>query len=161
MPYTAPIEVRLWNKISPEPNSGCWLWAGAYGGSPDRRGYGQIWWRDRRRMAHRVAYEVWRGPIPDGLQVDHLCRTPECVNPAHLEPVTPTENVRRSSIRILTAEMAAMIYKDARQCWRIADEHGVAEQTILDIKIRRCWRDATEGLGPPTWCRRRRSKVYA
>jgi hypothetical protein len=45
---------------------------------------------------HRAAYTVWVGPIPDGLQIDHLCRVTSCVNPAHLEPVTILENVRRA-----------------------------------------------------------------
>jgi hypothetical protein len=48
-----------------------------------------------RKQVHRVAYELWRGPIPDGLTIDHLCRTPACFNPDHLEPVTMAENLRR------------------------------------------------------------------
>lgn len=49
----------------------------------------------RRRSVHRVTYELLVGPIPDGLQLDHLCRVRGCVNPAHLEPVTPRENTLR------------------------------------------------------------------
>jgi hypothetical protein len=78
--------------------SGCWIWEGA----KNRTGYGQIALGtkeggDKRRvLAHRFAYEMLRGPIPEGLSLDHLCRTPACVNPAHLEPVTHAENMRRS-----------------------------------------------------------------
>lgn len=80
----------------PEPNTGCWLWAGAI----DESGYGFM--RDERTpgiskssKAHRLFYERYVGPIPDGLVLDHLCRTPSCVNPDHLEPVTNEENIRR------------------------------------------------------------------
>lgn len=84
---------RFWNKVTPEPNSGCWLWIGTSG----RCGYGRFHKTGQRVnvMSHRFAYEALVGPIPDGLQLDHLCRTPACVNPAHLEPVTPKENTLR------------------------------------------------------------------
>lgn len=61
-----------------------------------RDGYARIWVDGKRRRAHRVAYELLVGPIPDGLQIDHLCKVRNCVNPEHLEPVTQAENLRRS-----------------------------------------------------------------
>lgn len=70
----------------------CWI----HEGGTDRGGYGRAWADGRTVSVHRAAYEVLVGPIPPGLELDHLCRTPACYNPAHLEPVTPTENVRRS-----------------------------------------------------------------
>lgn len=86
-----PLEMRLERLLVPEPNSGCWLWLGGVG----RGGYGLIKVHGKARMAHRVMYELRRGPIPDGLVLDHLCRTPCCVNPDHLEPVTERENILR------------------------------------------------------------------
>jgi hypothetical protein len=77
----------------PEPNTGCWLWFGADAGS--RKGYGEFWSGAKKVAAHRWAYEHFVGPIPDGLTIDHLCRTPSCVNPDHLEPVSLRENIRR------------------------------------------------------------------
>lgn len=69
----------------------CWLWTGA----TRPTGYGQFWLNGQCIGAHRAAYLLLVGPIPEGLQLDHLCRTPRCVNPAHLEPVTQLENTMR------------------------------------------------------------------
>ena len=68
-------------------SAGCWIWL--FRCDPD--GYG----RSSGRKAHRLSYLFFRGPIPVGLQLDHLCRVRSCCNPEHLEAVTPGENVRR------------------------------------------------------------------
>lgn len=70
--------------------SGCWLWQGA-----THRGYGRVCHERRSWVAHRFFYTALVGPIPEGLTLDHLCRVRNCVNPAHLEPVTAIENYRR------------------------------------------------------------------
>lgn len=72
-------------------DSGCWLWTA----QTSLDGYGKIQMGKRAGYAHRVSYELLVGPIPEGLQLDHLCRVRSCVNPDHLEPVTLAENVRR------------------------------------------------------------------
>lgn len=59
-------------------------------------GYGRVHYQGRQRSVHRVVYELLVGPIPPGLQIDHLCRVRACCNPAHLEPVTNLENALRS-----------------------------------------------------------------
>lgn len=71
----------------------CWLWAG----SLNNCGYGRFRLGIKAYAAHRVVYESEVGLIPDGLVIDHLCRTPCCVNPEHLEPVTNKENILRGT----------------------------------------------------------------
>lgn len=95
------LPARLFDKIMPEPNTGCWLWVGALKSD----GYGSVWEGARRTVgAHRLVYELLRGPIPVGLSLDHLCRVPSCVNPDHLEPVTHRVNVLRgASLQALNA----------------------------------------------------------
>ena len=78
------ITERFMDKISPEPNSGCWLWDAAQTSA----GYGVMTIDSKQYYAHRLSYENFKGPIPLGLQIDHLCRVPCCVNPDHLDIVT-------------------------------------------------------------------------
>src|SRR5690606_14651905 len=85
---------RFWQRTNLEPSSGCWVWSGARHGE----GYGSFYWQGSMRLAHRVAYTALVGPIPSGLELDHLCRNRLCCNPAHLEPVTRGENMRRSPL---------------------------------------------------------------
>jgi hypothetical protein len=86
-----PLAERLAAK-SVQMETGCVEWRGA--GVP--QGYGHISVNRRMAYTHRVAYELARGPIPPGHEIDHLCFNRRCVNPQHLEPVTHTENRRRS-----------------------------------------------------------------
>jgi len=71
----------------------CWLWEGY----TDHGGYGRAKWSGRPVKVHRAVYEELVGPVRAGLELDHLCRTRNCYNPAHLEPVTHAENVRRGN----------------------------------------------------------------
>lgn len=87
------IEERLWEKV--EPTGFCWEWTGAHLQS----GHGRFYVAGRVVQAHRFVYELLVGEIPDGMQLDHLCRNTSCVNPDHLEPVTHAENLRRSPVR--------------------------------------------------------------
>lgn len=87
-----PAEQRFWAKIDRHP-SGCWLWTDGL----DHEGYGRLRVDTSTPAAHRYAYELLVGPIPEGLVIDHLCRVRSCVNPAHLEPVTDQVNILRGT----------------------------------------------------------------
>lgn len=89
---TRPLMDRFAEKVNKTET--CWLWTGAR----NAKGYGTIRDGKRQRNAHRVAYELFVGPIPAGLVIDHLCRTRNCVRPDHLDPVTNQVNVKRGTI---------------------------------------------------------------
>jgi hypothetical protein len=73
--------------------NGCWEWRGAR----NQKGYGNIRIESYgpAKSAHRVAYAELVGPIPDGMEIDHLCKNRACINPQHLEAVTRTTNIQR------------------------------------------------------------------
>jgi len=85
-----PAEVRFWKKVRGDSN-GCWVWTGAHGA----KGHGTFWEKPDFIGAHVWAYKTLIGPLPEGTEIDHLCRNPPCVNPTHMEPVTHRENVLR------------------------------------------------------------------
>ena len=82
---------RFWAKV--DRSGDCWEWRSAFYSN----GYGSFWLNGRSRLAHRVAYELTVGPIPEGLQLDHVCRNTSCVNPGHLRAVTARVNTLRNS----------------------------------------------------------------
>ena len=96
------LEERFWAKVV--RTDSCWLWTA----SRVCDGYGQFRVGSRPVSAHRFAYELLVGPIPDGLQIDHLCRVRHCVNPAHMEPVTQRVNILRGEG--ITARHAAQTH---------------------------------------------------
>lgn len=112
------LQERFEAKCIPEPNSGCWLWFGAW--SP-QTGYGFI----NGDLAHRVSYRLFTGPIPGGLQIDHLCRMRCCVNPDHLEAVTCKTNIQRGE----TGKTAAKRQQAKTHC-KAGHPYSV-ENTIL------------------------------
>lgn len=93
MPKAAPLAERFNSKWVLNRATGCWEWTGCL----TTTGYGSISLGAGRSpgYAHRVSYELHVGPIPDGRHIDHLCRNTKCVNPAHLEAVSPRTNTHR------------------------------------------------------------------
>jgi hypothetical protein len=88
------VKLRLLKRLEPDLATGCLLWSGAQTGN----GYGHMWADGHYRLTHRLAYELFVGPIADGLVIDHLCRQPLCANPRHLDAVTPATNTRRGEL---------------------------------------------------------------
>lgn len=103
MPMTARTDDEMRDHLilnSRRTPTGCWEWLRAMYSN----GYGAVGYQGRQRLVHRISYEVFVGPIPEGLTLDHLCRNRACINPSHLEPVTQRENLLRG--QTLTAAYA-------------------------------------------------------
>lgn len=117
--------------------TGCWRWTRFI----DKDGYGRFTWKREVRQAHRFAYRAFRGPIPDGLTIDHVCRNRACCNPDHLEAVTRAVNTMRAKVartRCMHGHeftpLNTYVYKGARQCRecnRIAARR-CAERRVLE-----------------------------
>jgi hypothetical protein len=130
--------VARWRSKTDTAGEGCWPWQGSTFKSS---GYGQIHVRLRAgkwssTVAHRVAYEIYRGPIPDGSVLDHLCRNRSCVNPAHLEAVDDRTNILRGT---------GFAARHARKTHCPASHPYSPENTYLDSRglrhCRACFRD--------------------
>ena len=93
-PRVPTMQERFWAKVDKQGENGCWLWTASIN---PKTGYGQFFpTHGTRKDSHRLSYELLVGAIPDGLELDHLCRVPACCRPSHLGPVTHQENMRRS-----------------------------------------------------------------
>jgi hypothetical protein len=148
------LQERFERQYTPEPNSGCWLWAGF---ERSNQGYGGIQIGGRAKFAHRVSWELHRGPIPDGLFVLHKCDVPSCVNPDHLFLGTKRDNAidRHRKGRTKIPSNRGEINPQAKLTWddvvrirlddnrphrEIAADYGVVASAIGFIKTYRNWR---------------------
>ena len=142
---------RFWSKVEVRSGTECWPWVAATTGGK----YGQfVLHGTKHTTAHRAAWLLAVGPIPDGLCVLHRCDNPSCCNPEHLFLGTPHENVsdciskgrcgRRwkgvNGRRKLTTDIVRQIRADPRVYRLIAAEYGIHQQTVVAIRTRRSWR---------------------
>lgn len=116
-----------------EPATGCWLWTGA-----TSHGYGRVGIAGTRRIApaHRVYYEREYGPIPNGVEPDHLCRRRACVNPDHMELVTRQVNARRGAKSKLNAPAVAAMRLDRERGMKLREisaKYGVSNGHISRV----------------------------
>lgn len=128
-------EARFLSHVVEDSTSGCWRWTGAL----DHGGYARFWLDDKTQAAHRVSYRLFVGPIPDGHQIDHVrtrgCLYRDCVNPAHLEPVTHPENIRRSKKDVCPqghpySGKNKYGYRICQTCQREAQRRYVAKKAV-------------------------------
>ena len=123
----------------------CWMWQR----NTDEKGYALMNIKRRTHRVHRLFYEQKHGPIPHGKQLDHLCRNHSCVNPDHVEPVTPAENVRRGNVARLTENDVREIRVLLKQCMpksHIARRFNVNRYAIYAIAVGKTWRGVGEEM---------------
>ena len=134
-PRPQPLADRFWEKVEKGPD--CWLWTAATAG----RGYGYICTTqsqgNERRMgyAHRIAYELCVGPIPEGRMVLHSCDVPHCVNPAHLKTGTHQDNMDDMVKRDRQASGDRNYYRKYPERVRRGEEHHNARLTRADVDL--------------------------
>ncbi len=102
------LKERFFSRVDRNGINGCWIWTGRL----DRYGYGRMRADKDNTTAHRVSYEIHKGPIPEGLQIDHLCCVRKCVNPDHLEAVTASVNGLRAQARLGRLPTWESLYRD-------------------------------------------------
>lgn len=139
----------------PEPNSGCVLWTGATMGM----GYGAVRTPDGKRGAHQVAWQLAKGPIPDGMCVLHKCDVPECINPDHLFLGTKAENNRDRMVKGRNNSCRAEKHGRAKLTWEavreirgqlksgasgkgLAKKYNVDPSVVYDIGHGKIWKEA-------------------
>jgi hypothetical protein len=139
-----PFRKAHHSRAAPQPyvvdsETGCWIWQWTRA----KGGYGKITRDGRTWIAHVWFWMQRHGPVPEGLELDHLCRNPPCVNPDHLEPVTPLENMRRCRATRLTLADVAAIRASDEPHRVLAERFGVSPSNIRHIRRRESWKAAT------------------
>ena len=140
-------KARLFNKCRMS-DTGCWLWTGPQ----SDKGYGVFYIGTKNRHAHRISYEIFKGPIPPGLHILHSCDTPLCANPAHLRAGTVKENMAdreargRRDVRgeqigtsKLTTQQVIEIKSSTLGLKALSEKYGVETQSIWRIRAGKSW----------------------
>lgn len=137
------LPLRFWAKVRVDDSSGCWSWTAGQ----RRGGYGRYRTGGKGSpsgVSHRWAYEQLVGPVPSGLQLDHLCRNRLCCNPAHLEAVTPRENTLRGMTK--AAWNAAKTHCAAGHDYSEQNTRLIQRRGRIERHCRLCGRDNTRAL---------------
>lgn len=152
MADNSPITAALfWSKVRiPDRRADCWEWTGTRNGN----GYGRAWMDSKWVAAHRHSYIQFKGPVPDGLHVRHLCHNRLCCNPDHLDVGTAKENAQDSidagrfirgaasgNAKLTDADVIAIRQNPTQLKTReLAEKFGVSAGTISNIKTGKVWR---------------------
>jgi hypothetical protein len=149
-----PEAARFWGRVQRGAGDACWLWTG----SRMTRGYGQVYWGNGPKGAHRVAWELSHGPIPEGQHILHRCDVPACVNPDHLFIGTHTENMKdaatkgrlhaprpgRQKLTDAQIDDIAALVQSGMKRYLVAARYGVSKGFVSGVMngTRRQWRQA-------------------
>jgi len=131
-------EDRFWGKV--DASGDCWSWSASVGS----HGYGQFRvWGDRTMVtAHRMAWTILVGPVPEGMTLDHLCRNRRCVNPDHLEVVTRGENIRRGYSPSTMARQSGVCGRGHSEWYTRPGPEGHRRCRTCSKAMARAWRVA-------------------
>lgn len=152
MQLTAAEETRFWLKVLPPNENGCRLWSD----NTNKDGYGQVRIQDKMCKAHRIAYLLSIGPVPEGFNVCHKCDIPACCNPAHLFLGTQSDNLRdmrekgrafaaygerHGSSKLTESDVLEIrnLYAKGEKQRILADLFGISQVSVSSILLRKTW----------------------
>lgn len=154
-PHPMKTKLDLDERSMPEPNSGCWIWLGA----SKAKGYGHFYDGSSYRLAHRFAYEIYKGPIPHGMVVMHNCDMPCCVNPNHLRVGTTYDNIhdcinkgraKRGRLSGEQASQAKLKWSDIKAIRSTPKYYGYRRDLSLQYGVSAS--TISKIFGMETWC---------